>query len=277
MSYSALTNKVILSPNHSGRRNQPVSKITIHHMAGNLSIETCGNVFKPKSRKASSNYGIGSDGRIACYVEEENRAWTSSSPWNDHRAITIEVANNEIGGKWNISDKAYSSLIKLCFDICKRYNINPYYDGTKNATLTEHRMFAATACPGETIHNLLAGHKIENDIKKSLVVEKPKPAPAQPAQKSLNEVAREVIQGKWGNGAERKAKLEKAGYNYNTIQSLVNELVRGNRSATPSKSIDQIAREVIQGKWGNGAERKERLTKAGYDYNAVQRRVNQLL
>ena len=43
------------------------------------------------------------------------------------------------------------------------------------------------------------------------------------------------------------------------------------------KSIDEVAREVIQGKWGNGAERKKRLTNAGYDYNEVQKKVNQMI
>ena len=43
------------------------------------------------------------------------------------------------------------------------------------------------------------------------------------------------------------------------------------------KSIDEIAREVIHGKWGNGSERKNRLTNAGYDYNAIQKKVNELI
>ena len=84
-------------------------------------------------------------------------------------------------------------------------------------------------------------------------------------------MAQEVIQGKWGNGNERKQKLESAGYNYAAVQAKVNELLGS------GKSIDELAREVIQGKWGNGNERKQRLTQAGYDYDKVQARVNQLL
>ena len=121
-------------------------------MAGNLSIETCGNVFLNPNRQASSNYGIDSDGRIACYVDEENHPWTSANWENDDRAITIEVANSETGGDWPISQEAYASLIRLCADICNRYEIYPYYDGTPSATLTEHCMFVATNCPGPTIH-----------------------------------------------------------------------------------------------------------------------------
>lgn len=50
----------------------------------------------------------------------------------------------------------------------------------------------------------------------------------------------------------------------------------GNNQPTSTKSLDAIAKEVIRGKWGNGTERRRRLTAAGYDYNAVQSVVNQL-
>ena len=97
-------------------------------------------------------------------------------------------------------------------------------------------------------------------------------APA-PKKKTVNEIAQEVIDGKWGNGADRKAKLAAAGYSYDAVQARVNELLK----APAKKSVDTVAREVITGKWGNGSERKRRLTQAGYDYNAVQKRVNELL
>ena len=93
-------------------------------------------------------------------------------------------------------------------------------------------------------------------------------------KKSNEEIAKEVIAGKWGNGQDRINKLTAAGFNYNVIQKLVNQLLH----PTPAKkSIDTLAREVIAGMWGNGAERKKRLTAAGHDYNAVQKRVNELL
>ena len=89
--------------------------------------------------------------------------------------------------------------------------------------------------------------------------------------KSIEEVAKEVINGKWGNGVDRKNRLEASGYNYDEVQNKVNELLNGSK-----KSIDEIAREVIQGKWGNGVDRKNRLENAGYDYDQVQNRVNEL-
>lgn len=117
-------------------------------MAGNLSIETCARVFSG-TRKASSNYGIGSDGRIALYVDESNRAWTSSSSANDSQAVTIEVANNSGKPNWTVSDKAYASLLNLCEDICRRNKIEVInFTGNKDGNLTMHKWFASTACPG---------------------------------------------------------------------------------------------------------------------------------
>jgi hypothetical protein len=90
-------------------------------------------------------------------------------------------------------------------------------------------------------------------------------------EKSATEIAEEVIDGKWGNGETRKKKLESAGYDYETVQAKVNELLG------TKKSIKEIAQEVIDGKWGNGTDRKNRLTKAGYDYSKVQAQVNSML
>ena len=105
---------------------------------------------------------------------------------------------------------------------------------------------------------------------------------AKPAGKSVEELAKEVIRGDWGNGQERKDKLAAAGYDYDTVQAKVNELLNPPKptTATPlstGKSIEEIAKEVIRGNWGNGQERKDRLAAAGYDYATVQAKVNELL
>ena len=157
MSNSKLVSYTKLSPNYSVINNKKNKKITIHHMAGNLTVETCGNVFASSSRQASSNYGIGTDGRIALYVEEHHRAWTSSNAENDNQAVTIEVANDEIGGNWHVSDKAMESLINLCVDICKRNGIDKLvWTGDKNGNLTCHYMFKATSCPGAYLKSKMA-------------------------------------------------------------------------------------------------------------------------
>lgn len=150
-----------LSPNHSGTRNHPIDTVSIHCMAGNLSVETCGALFAQPTRQASSNYGIGSDGRIALYVEEKNRSWCTSSASNDHRAITIEVANSAGAPDWPVSEKAYEALLDLLTDICKRNNIKQLlWRGDKGLigqvdmqNMTAHRWFAAKACPGNYLFN----------------------------------------------------------------------------------------------------------------------------
>lgn len=152
MSNSNLVDYIKISPNSTNPREDAIRKITIHHMAGNLSVETCGNVFAPSSRQASSNYGIDSSGRVGMYVEENNRAWTSSSPANDNQAVTIEVANDRTGGDWHVSDTAIAKLIDLCVDICRRNGIAKLnFTGDASGNLTMHKWFAPTACPGRTL------------------------------------------------------------------------------------------------------------------------------
>lgn len=167
MSNSSLVDYTQLSPNYSQMNNKVNKKITIHHMAGNLSVEACGNVFANKSRQASSNYGVGTDGRIGLYVDESNRSWCSSSKENDSQAITIEVANDGGAPEWHVSDKALAATIKLCVDICKRNGIERLnYTGNKNGNLTEHNYFAATACPGPYLKSKLS--YIAEEVNKQL-------------------------------------------------------------------------------------------------------------
>ncbi|MDD2300921.1 MAG: peptidoglycan recognition family protein [Fermentimonas sp.] len=161
MSNSSLVTYTKLSPNHSGKRSHIIDTISIHCMAGNLSVESCGNIFANPARKASSNYGIGSDGRIALYVDEANRSWCTSSSSNDNRAITIEVANTVAADPWPVSDKAYASLIELLVDICKRNNIKTLlWKADKSLigqinkqNMTVHRWFAAKSCPGDWLYD----------------------------------------------------------------------------------------------------------------------------
>lgn len=148
MSNSPLVVYTRVSPNKT-KRQKKICKITPHHMAGNLSVEDCGNIFAYKEREASSNYGIGTDGRVAMYVPEDYRAWTSSNRDNDEVAITIEVANDGGAPEWHVSDRALATLIDLCVDICKRNDIDELvYTGDAKGNLTRHNMFDATTCPG---------------------------------------------------------------------------------------------------------------------------------
>ena len=145
---SSLVNYTKLSPNYNVR-DRKISKITIHHMAGNLTVETCGNIFASSPREASANYGIGSDGRVGLYVEEKNRSWASANRENDMMAVTIEVANDGGAPDWHVSDVAIAKLIDLCVDICKRNGIEKLnYTGDTRGNVTRHNMFVPTSCPG---------------------------------------------------------------------------------------------------------------------------------
>lgn len=162
MSNSSLISYTRISPNKTVPRNKQIDTITIHCVAGNCSVETMGSIFAPTSRKASCNYGIGTDGRIGMYVEEKDRSWCTSSGANDNRAITIEVAND--GGEstgWHVSDTALKSLIILVADICKRKSISKLlWKGDKSLigdvskqNMSVHRWFAAKACPGDYLYS----------------------------------------------------------------------------------------------------------------------------
>lgn len=176
MSNSKLVDYVKISPNSTNPRNHKIDRITIHHMAGDLSVEVCGDVFYPTSRQASSNYGIGSDGRVGQYVDEANRSWCSSSRENDNRAITIEVANCSVGGEWPVSDKAYEKLIDLCVDICQRNGIERLdYTGDQTGNLTMHKWFAATCCPGPYLEKRFPD--IAARVNERLGVSEPEKAP----------------------------------------------------------------------------------------------------
>ena len=105
----------------------------------------------------------------------------------------------------------------------------------------------------------------------------PTPQPQPVPTKSIDEIAREVIGGKWGNGDDRKNRLQNAGYNYSEVQAKVNEISNGGNQPAPKKSNEEIAREIINGQWGNGEDRKNRLAQAGYNYSEIQNIVNRIL
>lgn len=152
-----------LSPNHSGQRTHSIDRITPHCVVGQCSVETLGSIFAPSSRQASSNYGIGEDGRVGMYVEEKNRSWCSSSNANDQRAVTIECASDNTE-PYAFKDVVYQTLITLCVDICQRNGKKKLlWLGDKDTTLaytpkademvlTVHRWFANKSCPGSWMY-----------------------------------------------------------------------------------------------------------------------------
>lgn len=164
MSNSSLVSYTKISPNKSSPRNHSIDRISIHCVVGQCSVETLGNIFAPTSRQASSNYGIGLDGKIGMYVEEKDRSWCTSSSSNDNRAVTIEVASDTYD-PYKVTDAAYASLLDLVTDICKRNGKTKIiWFGDKEKTLsytpkpnemvmTVHRWFVNKSCPGDYLYN----------------------------------------------------------------------------------------------------------------------------
>ena len=159
MSNSPMISYTKLSPNHSGPRTAAITRITPHCVVGQLSVEELGNVFRTK--QASSNYGIGADGRIGMYVEEADRSWCSSSNDNDQQAVTIECASEKTA-PYEFKAVVYEKLVDLCVDICKRNHKSrliwipekraalAYAPAPDEMLLTVHRWFSPSkSCPGD--------------------------------------------------------------------------------------------------------------------------------
>ena len=325
MGYSSLCNSIHRNPsyNHtSGRGGERVCKITPHHMAVKWTGERCAQSFDAYGRNASANYCIGYDGEIVGCVDENDRSWCSASGWNDRKAITIEVSNSSTGGDWPISQKSWDSLVRLCADICRRYGFRLNYDGTRNGSLTEHQMYAATNCPGPYLHARMG--ELARQVNAMLDSGAAPSAPATGGGSASSSGGKEytgtgfggtyrcncsslnvrsspstsasvVAQYKsgqtvtlddwytiangyvWGrytgasSGKKRYVAVGKATGKPEADDYLVRA---GGSSASQSPDIDQMARDVIAGKYGNGDARKAAL---GSNYDAVQRRVNELL
>ncbi len=152
------------------------------------------------------------------------------------------------------------------------YQLHPWNEGAYTCTMRQY-----------TSHGRLAGYDGELDLNKCYLTasawrslaSKVKVATTS-AKKSVDAIAKEVLAGKWGNGADRKARLTKAGYDYSKVQAAVNKLVKTSQ-ITQDKIINAVAHEVIAGRWGNGQERIDRLKAAGYDPDKIQKRVNELM
>lgn len=274
MSNSSMVVHTNISPNKSSPRNKAIDRITPHCVVGQCSVETLGNIFAPSSRQASSNYGIGVDGRVGMYVEEKDRSWCSSSSSNDNRAVTIECAS-DTKAPYAMNDKVYATLIDLCVDICKRNGKSKLlWFGDKDKTLayepaademiiTVHRWFANKSCPGDWLYSRLG------DLAAKVT------ARLNPSNDTASDVLYRVQTGAFKvkeNADAMAAKLKAAGFD----TYITTEQGKPVSASPVKKSVDEIAREVINGKWGNGQDRKNRLTAAGYNYSEIQARVNEL-
>lgn len=255
MSKSNLTQIVVPADEGNytkGRSGRNIEAITIHHMAGRLTAKQCGRIFQAKGRYGSSHYGVGYDGSIANYVDEEDTAWTNSNWDSNCKSVTIEISDND--NSWYVNDTTLNAVIKLVADIAKRRNLGILVPG-KN--LTWHSMFTNTTCPGDYLRSKM--QYIADEANKINSEEPIK-------EKTTEELAREVIEGKYGNGEDRKNAL---GDRYAEVQARVNEIL----APVPEPSVDilDLVRKTIRGDFGNG---EDRINALGSNYDEVQRQVN---
>lgn len=293
-----------LSPNHSGKRTHSIDRISPHCVVGQCTAEGLGDWFGKSSTKASSNYGIDRNGRVGLYVEEKNRSWCTSSNSNDQRAITIECAS-DTREPYTMNNKVYETLIKLCTDICKRngkkklmwlgdktrsLNYTPKSD---EMIITVHRWFANKSCPGDWLYSRLG------DVAKRVTANLNSTQPSTTGSTQVPFTVKVLIsnlnyrsepsmngqvKGQTGKGTFTIIEVNNG---WGKLKSGVGWIYLNNPSycvaeksvstSLNKKSVDQVAKEVIEGKWGNGADRKKRLTEAGYNYSEVQKKVNKLL
>lgn len=261
----------------SGRSGARINKVIIHYNAGDLTVEGCYSVWQ--TREASAHYQVESGGRIGQLVWDSDTAWHAGN-WNANiSSIGIEHAN-KAGGY--VTDACLDNGAHLVAAVCKYYGLGRP-EWKKN--VFPHSYFSPTSCPGRLQDEQNAAYmQRAQQWYDSMTGSGSAPSGggstggSTSGGKSVAEVAKEVIAGKWGNGSDRKARLEAAGYNYSQVQAEVNrQLGVGGGSPSNTKSIETVAREVIAGAWGNGADRQNRLQAAGYNYSQVQAKVNELL
>lgn len=306
VTYKRITN------NKTSPRNHAIDTITIHCIVGQWTAKQGCDYFATTDRECSANYVVGKDGSIGLSVEEKDRSWCSSSGSNDHRAITIEVAS-DTAHPYAVTDEAYNALIKLVADICKRNGIKKLLwkadksliGQVNKQNMTVHRWFANKSCPGEYLYSrhsdiaakvnaLLgdsAGETAQTPTTQTLyrvqvgayskkanadaMLEKIKKAGFDTYMVQVDGLYKVQVgaYSKKSNADAMAAKLKASGFDtYITTKSGI-----AVSAGTQKKSVTELAKEVIAGKWGNGSDRKNRLTQAGYDYAAVQAKVNELM
>lgn len=243
------------------------TRIVVHNTANDAPAKNEIAYMIRNDNQVSFHYAV-DDVEVVQGIPENRNAWHSGDGGNgkgNREGIAIEICYSKSGGDKFI--KAEQNAVELIVDILKRY-------GWGIDKVTKHQDYNGKYCPHRTLD--MGWQRFLDMIQSKLN------AGVVKAVKSVNEIAKDVIAGKWGNGSERKRMLTQAGYDYNEVQAEVNRIVKGvtptPASTVPAKkSNEEIAREVIAGKWGNGTARKKKLKKAGYDYSAIQKIVNKLL
>ena len=232
------------------------TRIVVHNTGNKAPAANEAKYMITNDEKKSFHYVVDDKEVIQCIPENRNayHAGDGKNGKGNREGISIEICYSLSGG--SKFTKSEENAVELIVDILKRY-------GWGIDKVTKHQDYSGKYCPHRTLD--LGWERFLGMIEDKL----------SPKKKTLSEVAQEVIQGKWGNGSDRKKKLTQAGYDYNKVQAEVNKL-KGTKTTPKKKSNEEIAKEVIAGKWGNGAVRKKKLKDAGYNYSVIQALVNKL-
>jgi N-acetyl-anhydromuramyl-L-alanine amidase AmpD len=277
-------NELLTPYNRDVKSSRKIMYLVIHYVGALGGAEANCKYYASKYVGASAHYYVGHAGEVWRSVADKDVAWHCGAKKYVHtncrnsNSIGIEMCVRKRNTSsmsasdkdWYFEQATIDSTIALVKELMEKYDIPV-------ENVLRHWDITGKTCPAPYVHDENAWRAFKNKLTEQTTV-KENTTVITPTVKSVDVIAKEVIAGKWGNGSERKERLTKAGYNYTAVQAKVNELLGAKKQAQPpKKSVDAIAKEVIKGLWGNGADRKKRLEAAGYNYKEVQKRVNQLL
>ena len=260
-------NKRLTKVNFKKGNNRAIKYIVIHYVGATGGAEDNCRYFEKFYRGVSAHYFVGHAGEVWQCVEDKNIAWHCGAVKYTHKecrnanSIGIEMCCRKGTGGWYFEPKTVAATIDLVKELMAEHNI-PIGNVIRHYDVTGKR------CPEPYVRSTADW----NSFKLQLTTTKSEEVKT--TKKTNEELAKEVMAGKWGNGTDRKNRLTAAGYNYSAIQKIVNAL---SSTKVVSKSVETVAKEVIDGKWGNGKVREKKLTEAGYNYKEVQALVNKLL
>jgi hypothetical protein len=254
--------------------NTPYRKtsVTYHHNGGRLSLQGCLDVWK--TREASAHFDVDGQGNIGQYAGVNMYAWHAGNTQGNKESIGIEMADATLAPDWTIATVTWQEAARLGGWLFARViGAEPTRE-----TVHVHHDWKSTLCAGPYIDHIreqlfqavLASYRAFAGGGTPSPTAAPTPSGA---GLSIEQVARQVIAGSWGNGDDRVRRLRSSGYDPAAVQNEVNRIVQG-APAPAQRTNEQIADEVIAGKWGNGSERSRRLAAAGYSPTAVQAAVN---
>lgn len=290
MTFSTLATRFVETKKFGSRKGNSINQLVIHHTAGGTNEKNIA-YLATASKQVSATYVLATTGELVGIVPEELRPWTTG--WDaDRQSITVETVNSSGAPEWRVTDIQLEVLAQLAADLCVRYN----WGRLDRSRIRAHREYAKTACPGPYLwdrFDAICDRANEILFPPAPVVQVVEsiPTPVEPTPEAttpgtpedffafLERVVQGVIRGEYGNGGARVNALLALGLDQGMVDGIQIEVEKRLAAlhAPELKSNEEIAHEVLQGKWGVGQDRRARLSAAGYNPNLVQAEVNRLL